>query len=167
MKKMTAMLLLLALCMGMLPGCQKQQTPAPSPAASVSEPEEQEDTSAEASAQSETEADAAVITVDAADHFADGFYCFQMEQDGTLSAEVYSEYDSTELGEEAGWEFYVLDEEFDDALRYLPQAFDSVETEDGVFQASEGQWVYCHCNVNAFSASEIEPGVLVLTLTVQ
>ncbi len=112
--------------------------------------------------------------VDAADVYGDGCYSFQAEQDGTVTVSntVQEDFDfsSIEYEYEPGqplWSFYVMDEEFVDAPRYLHQASESVLEGDGSFEVKSGQYVYCCCTINGFTANEIPPEVCVLSLTVE
>jgi hypothetical protein len=102
-------------------------------------------------------ANSAGVDVDAAKVWQEGgWYSFQAERDGvyTLSRDG-----------EADWEVYVLNETFDDALRYLPQAEDPVAVNEGDVDVKAGQMVYCQCSENSFTAEEApEDGEYVLHL---
>lgn len=99
------------------------------------------------------------VDVDAADIWADGGYSFQAEQDAT--------YTLTRDGE-ADWDVYVLDEEFEDALRYLPQAYEPTASNEGTVSVKMGQMVYVLCGENPFTADEApESGADVLHLTAE
>ena len=54
--------------------------------------------------------------------------------------------------EEVEWSFYVLDEVFDDGLRYIGQSFKPVLVGDGTISVEAGQVVYIYCSVNEFTA---------------
>lgn len=73
--------------------------------------------------------------VDTADYCDSGWYVFTVPQDGICTVSTTSA--------QAEWSFYVLDEEFDEAFRYLSQAYESVLTGDGSFEVAAGQYVYC------------------------
>ena len=99
------------------------------------------------------------VDVDAADIWADGGYSFQAEQDAV--------YTLTRDGD-ADWDVYVLDEEFEDALRYLPQAYEPAASNEGTVSVKMGQMVYVLCGENPFTADEApESGVDVLHLTAE
>lgn len=105
------------------------------------------------------DAGSAALDVDAADVWEDGGYSFQAEQDAV--------YTLTREGD-ADWEIYVLDEEFEDSFRYLPQAFDSAAVNEGTVSVQQGQMVYCLCSENPFTSDEApERGVDVLHLTAE
>lgn len=113
----------------------------------------------ELDAQAQLRASSDVIDVDAADFWDDGGYFFEAEQDAGYTV-------SRDGAED--WEVYVLDEEFEDALRYLPQANEPVVTNEGSFQVKQGQFVYCLTSLNAFTTDEApEYGVSVLHLAPQ
>ena len=52
------------------------------------------------------------------------------------------------------WDIYVLDEKFEDALRYLTNAYEPVLTATSkatTYKLTKGQYVYCVCSQNSFS----------------
>jgi hypothetical protein len=112
------------------------------------------------------------VTVDANEAYDSSVYFFQAPADGTYQA-VCTTDDSFDLSslncymEQVEWTFYVLEEEFGEPARYLPQAYDSVLTGDGSFTVKKGQYVYCVSDINGFTAEEIPEGVSVLTLTLE
>lgn len=111
------------------------------------------------SEQGEAQTQSAHLDLDAADLWSEGAYSFQAHQDAS--------YTVTREGED-DWNVYVLNQEFEDALRYLPQANESVVTNEGSFQVKAGQFVYCLSDVNSFTADEApERGTSVLHLTLQ
>ncbi|MCD7837645.1 MAG: hypothetical protein LUG65_01885 [Clostridiales bacterium] len=123
-------------------------------------------------ADEEEQADTSTVTIDAADAYDSGAFSFRASQSGTyqavsVTAEGFSPGDVGCDEEEVVWTFYVLDEPFDDAVRYLPQACDSVLEGDGSFEVTQGQYVYCMCNISAFSADEMPEGNNTLTLTLE
>ncbi len=118
------------------------------------------------------QADTSAVTIDAADAYDSGAFSFRASQSGTyqavsVTAEGFSPADVDCDAEEVVWTFYVLDEPFDDAVRYLPQACDSVLEGDGSFEVEQGQYVYCMCNISAFTADEMPEGQNTLTLTLE
>ncbi|MCD7843257.1 MAG: hypothetical protein LUG17_01355, partial [Clostridiales bacterium] len=118
------------------------------------------------------QADTSAVTIDAADAYDSGAFSFRASQSGTyqavsVTAEGFSPGDVDCDAEEVVWTFYVLDEPFDDAVRYLPQACDSVLEGDGSFEVEQGQYVYCMCNISAFTADEMPEGNNTLTLTLE
>ncbi|MCD8382957.1 MAG: hypothetical protein LUC30_08640 [Clostridiales bacterium] len=120
----------------------------------------------------EDQADITTVTVDASEVYDSIAYSFQAPQSGTYQAtsvttEGFSPADVGCDAEEVVWSFYVLDEPFDDAARFLPQAYDSVLEGDGSFEVTQGQYVYCLCNINAFTADEMPEGQNELTLTMK
>lgn len=102
-------------------------------------------------------ANSAGVEVDAAQVWEEGgWYSFQAERDAvyTLSRDG-----------EADWEVYVLNETFDDGLRYLPQAEEPAAVNEGTVDVKAGQMVYCQCSENSFTAEEApEDGEYVLHL---
>lgn len=118
------------------------------------------------------QADTSTVTVDAAEAYDSGAFSFRASQSGTyqavsVTAEDFSPDDVGCDAEEVVWTFYVLDEPFDDAVRYLPQACDSVLEGDGSFEVQQGQYVYCLCNISAYTADEMPEGQNELTLTLE
>lgn len=121
-------------------------------------------------ASEEEQADTILMTVDASEVYNSGSFSFQASRSGTCQAvSVTAEgFSPADVGCDAGevvWSFYVLDEPFDDAIRYLPQAYDSVLEGDGSFEVTQGQYVYCLCNINPFTADEIPEGQNQLTIS--
>ena len=51
-------------------------------------------------------------------------------------------------------EIVELDEEFQDALRYISQAYEPAAIDDAMIHVTEGQWIYIHCSDNSFTTSE-------------
>lgn len=89
----------------------------------------------------------------------DGVYSFQASEDQSFTV--------TREGED-DWNVYVLDQEFDDALRYLPQANEPAVTNEGSFAVKAGQFVYCISDLNDFTADEApDQGVSVLHLAAE
>lgn len=96
------------------------------------------------------------MKVDARDIWDEGAYCFRSAEDAT--------YTVSSKGS-AYWEVYVLDEPFEESMRYLPQAAEPVVKEKGSFSVKAGQYVYCMSDENAFVEDEApEKGQSVLRL---
>ena len=147
------------LCLALLTGCtrfnvnvQTSKTEPEQPAASLSADAEGESSAPVSAAEA-----SGALELDAADLWQEGGYSFQARRDAT--------YTLTRDGE-AEWEVYVLDGEFEDALRYLPQAAEPVAVNEGSFSVKLGQMVYCLCDWNSFTEDEApELGTNVLHLT--
>ncbi|MBR1846072.1 MAG: hypothetical protein IJ792_05680, partial [Oscillospiraceae bacterium] len=96
----------------------------------------------------------------------DGVYSFEAltEEDFNGWAQGYMNYAIT-------WEVYALDEEFDDAWRFLGQAYQPVISGlDGPIRVAlkEGQYIYCVCNYNSFTAeapAKDDSGTLTISKT--
>ena len=69
-------------------------------------------------------------------------------------------------GTEVTWTVFILDEEFPDSLRYIPQAYTPSLTESGTLHITAGQYVYILCSVNTNTASEPANGATI-TVTPQ
>lgn len=93
------------------------------------------------------------VTVKVADGYENaGFTMYVCEETGTY--EFFTE-DPKETGVE--WEVYLLDEEFDDAVRYIPQAYEKVSLKDDRYlDIKEGQYVYVYCSENAFTGGDAD-----------
>lgn len=67
-----------------------------------------------------------------------------------------------ENSDELSWMVFVMDEEFPDAERYIPQVYEEVMAADGNIEAEveagEGQWVYIYCSANGWTCQEIPEG---------
>lgn len=81
-----------------------------------------------------------------ADIWESGFFYLPVEESGMFLA--YCDNSDVTL------EIYVLDEEFQDALRYIPQAYEPAAIDDAMIHVTEGQWIYIHCSDNSFTTSE-------------
>lgn len=58
--------------------------------------------------------------------------------------------------DQATWDVYVLESEFDDGVRYIPQAYQPViSAEDGSVAVAEGSQIYCFCSVSAFTGDAL------------
>lgn len=110
------------------------------------------------------------LEVDASEAF-DGAYLFLPQQDGIYTFSCAN----AEGSEEITWVVYALKEEFDDAIRFLPQAMSSdvapsgevVDLANGTtaeITLSAGSYVYCTCSFNAFTGGEPQEGLSTLTI---
>lgn len=60
--------------------------------------------------------------------------------------------------EPADWSIYLLDEEFLEAERYIPQAYQALLTGEGTVKLYEGLWVYIYCPFNDWTCEEAPEG---------
>ncbi|GEM_PF-4783564 len=60
--------------------------------------------------------------------------------------------------EDIEWKVFVLDEPFDDALRYLPQANEAALVGEGEVEIAEGQEIYIQCSYNSYTGIEAADG---------
>ena len=68
-------------------------------------------------------------------------------------AETFAEYTFTaENSETITWQVYVFDENFEDGVRYIPQAEEPVLVGDGTISVDVGQFVYIYCSANEFTS---------------
>jgi hypothetical protein len=68
-------------------------------------------------------------------------------------AEESAEYTfAAENSETVEWSVYVLDQAFEDGLRYIKQAAEPVLVGDGTINIEKGQYVYVYCSANEFTA---------------
>lgn len=189
MKKLISLLLSLALCLCVFSGCDTASNPpsgssssapeasdvsAPEASSEESQPDEsQPDTPDESQAEAPDDEPAAApsFTVDAADAF-EGAYCFTAAEGGTYT---FSCANAEEYSEDT-WTVIVLEEEFDDAIRYLPQAMSGDPAPDGFMLTvsdgsdlsapiEEGNYVYCISSLNAWTVGEPVENVSSLTIT--
>ncbi len=72
---------------------------------------------------------------------ADGLYKF--EADGTSDVSGIS------------WIVYLMDSQFEDAVRYIAQAAEPVTERDGVIRVKAGQYLYVYCSENSFTLDDI------------
>ena len=56
------------------------------------------------------------------------------------------------------WEVYVLDEEFTDAERYIPQVYDPVVVGQGAANIEEGKIIYLYSSANSWTMIETPEG---------
>ena len=86
------------------------------------------------------------FTVLPEDGFDDaGFTMYVCETSG-----VYN-FDCQNCGDEVKWTVYILDEEFEEPNRYIPQAEEAALEAPGNLAIEEGKYIYIHCNVNGFT----------------
>lgn len=173
MKKAIAALLCLLLLLSCV-SCKGSETteakePEPAPAATDPEepttPEEPVEAPTEEPAEEPEPAEAPIETdsVEAVISNQDCFdsaYCFRPDADGVYSfaAVTNEDFDGRSQGYEnygITWNVYALDEEFDDAWRFLAQAYQPVIANlDSTIRVElkAGQYVYCVCSYNSFTA---------------
>ncbi|MCD8126646.1 MAG: hypothetical protein LUD82_03955 [Clostridiales bacterium] len=109
--------------------------------------------SAEAEAEEASEAEAEPwLIIDSTDAY-DSAYTFSVPETGSYAFTV-----ANADGAEVTWEVYVLEEAFEDATRYIPQAYDPCLTESGTLTLTAGSQVYCICSVNAFTGDPLDEG---------
>lgn len=56
------------------------------------------------------------------------------------------------------WEVYILDKEFTDAERFIPQAYPCALKGDGSVSVKEGEWIYVYCPCNQWTMQEAPEG---------
>jgi hypothetical protein len=61
------------------------------------------------------------------------------------------------------WDIYILDEEFEDAPRYISQAYTSQGSTPVTLELKEGQYAYCICNKNQWTVDEAVDCKLTIT----
>jgi hypothetical protein len=95
------------------------------------------------------------VEVDAAECFDGGGMELNLEE-GSYSVSASGE---------AQWELYVLEEPFEEALRYLAQSEEPALTGEGKLEVQAGEHVYCLCSQSDFTEDEApEAGAAVLHL---
>ena len=100
----------------------------------------------------DTEKKTEVSTVKAADLFSGYGYCHQ------LCAES-GYYRFTPVNSQGVvWQVYVLDQEFKDAERYIPHAYDEVLEGGGVIYIDSGKWIYVYCSCNEWTGAKAPEG---------
>ncbi len=103
----------------------------------------------------------------------DAPYLFHPKADGTYhfcaqTADAFVGSDADYDGDTISWTIYVLEEEFTDAWRYLSQAAHPVVSDlngSTDLPLKAGQYVYCVCSLNAFTASPAPDGSGALSIT--
>ena len=56
------------------------------------------------------------------------------------------------------WQVFLLDEEFTDAERYIPQAHEKVLEGSGVVHITAGKWIYVYCSCNEWTGARAPEG---------
>ncbi|MCC8064195.1 MAG: hypothetical protein LIO70_03790 [Clostridiales bacterium] len=166
MKKQISLLIVVALMAALLVGCGRVAADEDTleEAASSSSGQAEDASAASSSAvsveaeggeasEAEPETDAEPwLTIDSTDAY-DSAYTFSVPEDGSYAFTV-----SNADGAEVTWEVYVLKEPFEDATRYIPQAYDPCLTESGTLTLTADSQVYCICSVNAFTGDPLDEG---------
>lgn len=87
-----------------------------------------------------------------------GFTCWVCDATGSYNVSADSG------SEDVTWSVYVLEEEFEDADRYIAQAHDPVLEGSGTLSLTEGQYVYVKCGANDFTADgPVDGGRLIIS----
>ena len=153
MKKITAILLLLSACI-LLAACGASTAPAaptptveptPAPAAAPAPAEEPV-------APQEEELPREPSLIFARDLF-DGYGYVHQQCDVTGEWGFYPI-----SSEGVTWEVYILDKEFDDAERFIPQAYPRALEGSGTLSLEAGQWIYIYCPCNSWTMQEAPEG---------
>lgn len=93
-----------------------------------------------------------IVDIMAADLYEGyGFYHTQCLSTGTYSFTASN-------SENVEWIVYVLDEEFNDAERFIGQAYDSKLVGNGTIEINQGQWLYVYCSCNVWTMVEAPEG---------
>ena len=101
--------------------------------------------------------DGTTITVTAKDGFDNrGFTTFVCQESGTYTFKS----DTKKIT----WKAYVMDEQFDDAVRYIPQAADSTIEANSDIDLADGQYVYVECSSNAYTDDKAKDGTLSISM---
>lgn len=88
--------------------------------------------------------DGTPIKVSPADGFENrGFTTFVCKKGGTYAFKASSP--------KLSWNVYVMDEPFDDAVRYIPHSCKPTTKANGSVTLDKGQYVYVECGVSAYS----------------
>ncbi len=56
------------------------------------------------------------------------------------------------------WQVFLLDEEFTDAERYIPQAYEKALEGSGVVHINAGKWIYVYCSCNEWTGARAPEG---------
>lgn len=83
-----------------------------------------------------------VSPLDAYDEY--GYVHFLCEQTGTYRFEVVGD-------QNLQWEVYILDSEFPDAERYIPQVYEAALEGGGEITVNQGEYIYVYCNANSWT----------------
>ncbi len=84
-----------------------------------------------------------VSPLDAYDSY--GYVHFLCEKTGTYRFEVQGD-------ENLQWQVYILDSEFPDAERYIPQVYDLGLEGNGEITVNQGEYIYIYCNANSWTS---------------
>ncbi len=91
-------------------------------------------------------------TVQAAELYSGSGFCHQ------LCAESGYYRFSAVNSQGVTWQVFILDEEFHDAERYIPQAYEKVLEGSGVIHIDEGKLIYVYCSCNAWTGAKAPEG---------
>lgn len=92
------------------------------------------------------------FTVMAADNYEGyGFAHTQCKETGTYSFAPVNSDGVT-------WQVYILDEEFHDAERFIPQAYSLALEGAGTVEVKEGDWIYIYSSCNVWNMIEPPEG---------
>ncbi len=69
-----------------------------------------------------------------------------------LICDATENYSFTASDKNTSWKVYVLDEKFEDAARFLPQANKPALEGNGTLKIAEGQYIYILCGDSSFTA---------------
>lgn len=83
-----------------------------------------------------------VLPTDAYDMY--GYVHFLCEQSGTYRFEVVGDRNLQ-------WQVYILDSEFPDAERYIPQVYELKLEGSGEISVNQGEYIYVYCNANSWT----------------
>ena len=86
-----------------------------------------------------------VSPLDAYDKY--GYVHFLCEQTGTYRFEVVGD-------QNLQWEVFILDSEFTDAERYIPQVYQVALEGGGEITVNQGEYIYVYCNANSWTCLE-------------
>ena len=63
---------------------------------------------------------------------------------------------TSENSEAVEWSIYILDEAFDDSLKYIKQVSEPVLRGDGTIFIDKGKYVYVYCSANEFTTGIVD-----------
>ena len=166
-KDMRKILLIMILIFGlMLTGCGSAETevvivpveggepvPLETPAPEGGEEQEAEIIEGESEEPAKPEAEAFMTIDPKAVWEMYGYTHFKAEKGGIYNFELLN-------SEGIDWEVYVLDEEFPDAERYIPQVYEPVVVGQGAANIEEGKIIYLYSSANSWTMIETPEGCI-------